>query len=182
MPKDFIKKYMPDPNAVKNNKSLRFLGPLMHDPNLWHLNRHSVSKAFAIGLFWGCIPIPLQMLFAAFCAMRFKANLPLAVALVWFSNPLTMPPIFYAEYLLGAWLLDIPASPFEYELSFAWLKDKLFQIGIPMYFGSFLSGVTLGLLGYYAINLIWRKSIIKKWNKRKETRKAKKQIDEQEDI
>ena len=76
MPKDFIKKYMPDPNSIKNNKSLRFLGPLIHDPNLWHLNRHSVSKAFALGLFWGCIPMPFQMVAAAFCGE------PTAVAFV----------------------------------------------------------------------------------------------------
>jgi uncharacterized protein (DUF2062 family) len=171
MPKDFFKKYMPDPNSVKSNKSLRFLGPLIHDPNLWHLNRHSVSKAFAIGLFWGCIPMPFQMVVAAFCAMRFKANLALSIAIVWISNPLTMPPIFYAEYLLGAWILDIPTSPFEYELSISWLKDKLFEIGIPMYLGSFISGIALSLIGYYSIIWMWRINIINKWKKRSEARK-----------
>lgn len=173
MPKDFIKKYLPDPNSVKNNKSLRFLGPLIHDPNLWHLNRHSVSKAFAIGLFWGCIPMPFQMIAAAFFAMRFKANLALSIAIVWISNPITMPPIFYAEYLLGAWILDIPPAPFEYELSFSWLKDKLYKIGIPMYFGSFISGITLSFLGYYSINYLWRKNIMKKWKQRSEDRKIR---------
>lgn len=173
MPKDFIKKYMPDPNSVKNNKSLRFLGPLIHDPNLWHLNRRSVSKAFAFGLFWGCIPMPFQMVAAAFCAMRFKANLPLSVALVWFSNPLTMPPIFYAEYLIGAWLLDIPASAFEYELSIHWLKERIYEIGLPMYFGSFITGIVLSVSGYYLIDWIWRKNTAKKWTKRIEERKLR---------
>tara|TARA_R110002072_G_scaffold90500_7_gene202484 strand:- start:33092 stop:33634 length:543 start_codon:yes stop_codon:yes gene_type:complete len=175
MPKDFIKKYMPDPNLVKNNKSLRFLGPLIHDPNLWHLNRRSVSKAFAFGLFWGCIPIPLQMLAAALCAMRFKANLPLSVAIVWFSNPLTMPPIFYAEYLLGAWILDIPASPFEYELSFHWLKGRIYEIGLPLYFGSFIMGIVLSVSGYHIIDWVWRKKIIAKWKKRIEDRTLRNQ-------
>ena len=174
MPKDFFKKYMPDPQKVKDNKSLRFLGPLAHDPNLWHLNRHSVSKAFAIGLFWGCIPMPVQMLSAAFCAMRFKANLALSVALVWISNPITMPPIFYAEYLLGASILDIPITHFNFEISLNWLKDRVYEIGLPMYFGSFITGTVLSLVGYYSINWLWRINIINKWKKRRLERNNKK--------
>lgn len=167
MPKNFIKKYLPDPHSVKDNKSLRFLGPLIHEPNLWHLNRHCVAKAFAIGLFWGCIPMPFQMVVAAFFALRFNANLPLSVGLVWFSNPLTMPPIFYAEYLLGAWILDIQPSTFEYQLSFTWIKDKLFEIGLPMYLGALISGVLLSAFSYYFIHWIWKKNALNKWEKRR---------------
>tara|TARA_R110002049_G_scaffold15383_7_gene62991 strand:- start:1235 stop:1771 length:537 start_codon:yes stop_codon:yes gene_type:complete len=177
MPKDFFKKYMPDPQKVKNNKSLRLLGPLAHDPNLWHLNRHSVSKAFAIGLFWGCIPMPFQMVAAAFCAMRFKANLALSVALVWISNPLTMPPIFYAEYLLGSWILDMPITHFNDELSLGWIKDRVYEIGLPMYFGSFVTGLTLSLVGYYSINWLWRINIANKWKKRRAERNGDNKAD-----
>jgi len=173
MPKDFIKKHLPDPESIKNNKSLRFLGPLIHEPNLWHLNRHSVIKAFAIGLFWASLPIPFQMIAAALCALRFNANLPLSLALCWISNPLTMPPLFYCEYLLGAWILDIPASPFEYELSFAWMKEKLFEIGIPMYFGSLVTGTISSIAGYFLINAAWKKSTLRKWHRRAEMRKTK---------
>ncbi len=173
MPKDFIKKYLPDPDSIRNNKSLKFLGPLANEPNLWHLNRHSVTKAFAIGLFWASIPMPFQMVAAAICAVRFNANLPLSVALVWISNPVTMPPIFYAEYLLGAWLLDMPASPFEYELTFAWLKDKLYEIGIPMYFGSLVLGAFLSISGYFTINAIWKRSTLRRWRHRVESRRQR---------
>ena len=175
MPKDLIKKYLPDPDAIRQNKSLQFLGPLAHEPNLWHLNRHSVSKAFAIGLFWACIPMPFQMVAAALCAIRFSANLPLSLVLVWISNPVTMPPIFYTEYILGAWILDIPASPFEYELSFAWLKEKLYEIGIPMYFGSVILGSVLSIGGYFTIGQIWKRAILRKWHHRIEERKARNQ-------
>jgi len=167
MPKDFIKKHLPDPESIRNNKSLTFLGPLLHQPSLWHLNRRSVTKAFAIGLFWGSIPMPFQMVAAAFFALRFNANLPLSIALVWISNPITMPIMFYAEYLFGAWILNIPASPFEYQLSFSWLKAKLFEIGMPMYFGSLVTGIILSVTGYFGVGLLWRRAIIHKWRRRR---------------
>jgi hypothetical protein len=170
MPKDLIKKYLPDPESIRNNKSLRFLGNMLHDPNLWHLNRHSVSRAAAIGSFWGCMPMPLQMAAAAFCALRFNANLPISVGVVWFSNPLTMPPIFYFEYLIGAWVLDMPSVPFEYELSFSWLSEKLYEIGLPLYLGSVICGVVLSSISFVAINTIWKRSIAKKWRQRRQSR------------
>jgi len=170
MPKDLIKKYLPDPESIRNSKSLSFLGSMLHEPNLWHLNRHSVRRAFAIGCFWGCMPIPLQMAAAAFCALRFNANLPISVSLVWFSNPLTMPPIFYFEYVVGAWVLDMPSVAFEYELSIAWLSEKLYEIGLPLYLGSIICGVVLSTVGFVGINAIWLRSVRTKWRKRQLSR------------
>lgn len=173
MPKDLIKKYLPDPETLKKNKSLAFLGDMLHDPNLWHLNRHSVTKAFAIGLFWGCIPIPMQMVAAAFCALRFNANLPVSVFLVWFSNPVTMPPIFYFEYVVGAWLLDMPTLAFEYELTWEWFADKLYEVGLPLFLGATFCGAILSTLGYFSIGRLWRRSVIRKWRQRQALRAKK---------
>ncbi len=170
MPKDFIKKYLPDPEKMKAHKSLAFMGEVLHEPNLWHLNRHSVTKAFAIGLFWGCIPMPLQMVAAALMAVRLNANLPLSVMLVWFSNPVTMPPIFYFEYLIGAWLLDMPAMAFEYELSVEWITGKLYEVGFPMFVGAFLCGIILSFSGYMLVDRIWRRSVRRKWHLRQQKR------------
>ncbi|MDX1453274.1 MAG: DUF2062 domain-containing protein [Oleiphilaceae bacterium] len=173
MPKDFIKKYLPHPDSVKHHKSLAFLGELVHEPNLWHLNRHCVTKAFAIGLFWGCIPMPFQMVAAAFMAVRLNANLPLSVMLVWFSNPVTMPPIFYFEYLIGAWLLDMPPMAFDYELSVSWIKSKLYDVGVPLFLGAIICGVVLSSLGYWIVDRIWQRSVRRKWELRQQLRMSK---------
>lgn len=177
MPKDLIKKYMPDPEKIKRNKSLVFLGDVLHEPNLWHLNRHSVTKAVALGLFWGCLPIPFQMVASALCALRFNANLPISVGIVWFSNPLTMPPIFYFEYLVGAWLLDMPYAAFEYEMTLAWFQEKLYEIGLPLLVGSLFCGAILSACGYFLFAQIWRRSAINKWHKRQEDRARRATID-----
>ncbi|RMF20075.1 MAG: DUF2062 domain-containing protein [Gammaproteobacteria bacterium] len=163
MPKNLIKKYLPDPNKIKDIKSLHFLGEVLHEPNLWHINRHSVRRAMMIGLFWAFIPMPFQMVAAAFCALRFNANLPLSVALVWISNPLTMPPIFYFNYLFGAWILGTDTQDYSFELSWEWLSHNLAEVGIPLYFGSAVLGLLFGSVAYLLVEWLWRRKIRKDW-------------------
>jgi uncharacterized protein (DUF2062 family) len=167
MPRKFIKKFTPNHTTVRNHKYLQMFGTLLHDPNLWHMNRRSVSGAFAIGLFWAMIPMPLQMVAAAATAIILRVNLPLSVALVWLTNPLTMPPIFYANYLLGGWLLNTPAAEIKFEVSMQWLAEEMEHIWLPLYFGSFVAGVALALFSYLVIRLLWRLHIISHYRDRR---------------
>lgn len=171
MPRRFFKRYMPHPDRIKTNKSLRFLGALIHDPNLWHLNRHSVSRAMAIGLFWALIPMPMQMLAAASCALPARANLPIAVGLVWLTNPLTMPPVFYCTYKLGAWLMDTPAVSMPDELSLGWLTHLLQSNWQPLYLGSLVAATSFALLGYAGTQAYWRWWVGRNWRKRQNDRR-----------
>ncbi|KZX82332.1 ATP-binding protein [Oleiphilus sp. HI0009] len=170
MPKDLLKKYLPNPDTIKDNKSLRFLGDVIHEPNLWHMNRHSVTKAIAIGFFWGCMPMPFQMVAAAFVAVWLNANLPLSVATVWFSNPITMPPIFYFEYLVGAWVLQMPPLGFEYELTWEWLSERLYTVGVPLYLGAVICGIIGGFASYFIVGWLWKRNVKKRWTERKARR------------
>ena len=102
MPKQLLKRYLPDPAKVRNIQALHFLGDKLFSPNLWHLNRRSVSRAMAVGL-WAMYtpPLPLQQVIAAIGAIYCSANLPIAVALVWITNPLTWIPLYYVAYKPG---------------------------------------------------------------------------------
>ena len=51
----YLKKFLPDHEAIRANPWLRpFQSSLLH-PRLWHLNRHSAAGAVAVGLFCGLI-------------------------------------------------------------------------------------------------------------------------------
>jgi len=166
MPKKAIKRLMPDHQSVKENKYLKIFGNLLHNANLWHLNRHSVAKAFAVGLFFAFIPVPFQMVLAAGAAILFHANLPLSIALVWLTNPLTMPVIFYACYVVGAWVLAEPPQEFVFEASWQWVVDSLSTIGPAFLLGCGILAVVFSILGYVGIQTLWRYSVIKAWKSR----------------
>lgn len=124
MPRKFIKRFMPDHDVIKRQKALRVFGNVLYNPNLWCLNRRSAAGAFAVGLFMAFVPLPSQMIMAAGLAIVLGVNLPLSIALVWITNPITMPVIFYFTYKLGAWLMGTPAQSFHFELTWEFFTQS----------------------------------------------------------
>lgn len=161
MPKNFIKKYLPSPEKIKQQKLLKIFGSLLHDGNLWHLNRRSARGAFAVGLFFAWMPIPFQMVASAAVAIPMRVNLPLSVALVWLTNPITMPLLFYISYLVGSVVLRTPLEPFAFEASWDWLVHSIHTIGKPFLAGCLLMGICSAIIGYFVIDWLWRLSVRK---------------------
>ncbi len=159
--KQFLKRHSPKSHEIKEHKYLGWLSQHLHDPSLWNFNRRSISKAFAIGLFCAFIPIPFQMLLAAPVAVIFSANLPVSITLVWVSNPLTIPPIFYGCYQLGAWILGIEIRH-DFVMSLNYIWDTLGVIWQPFLLGCLLLSITSSFTGYWMVQLIYRIKIYKK--------------------
>ena len=170
MPKKFFKQMSPSPEYVKAHPSLNRLKHLFDDPNLFHLNRYSVSMAFLVGVFWAFAPVPVQMIFATLMALWVRCNLPLAIALVWITNPLTLAPIYYSTYLLGTWLLDVPPMSFPDGLSVGAITSELRNIWKPFVIGSLCAGSFLSLLSYFTVKNLWRFVVMYQWSKRKKKR------------
>ena len=168
MPRKFIKKYMPDHETIRGHVHLnRIFGTLLHDPNLLHLNRRSVSSAFAVGLFMAWVPVPFQMILAAAAAIFVRCNLPIAVGLVWITNPVTMPPFFFFAYKVGTWILGTPIREVKFALSLEWLTSELTAIWEPFLLGCFVCGVVSAAVGYGVIRLLWRLHILSHIKERK---------------
>jgi uncharacterized protein (DUF2062 family) len=173
MARKLFKRWLPTPEKMREHPSVRIFGSLLHDPNLWHLNRRSVSLAFFIGLFTAFVPIPTQMLLAALVAIVCRANLPISVMLVWITNPVTMPAIFYFTYKVGAIVLGIPPSGFHFELSWNWLAEEFTHLWRPLMLGCFIAGLFSGLVGAVSIHIMWRVNVVRRWRKRQKIRSAR---------
>ena len=156
---------MPDHEKIRQQRCLGCLGKYLYDRSLWHLNRHSVAGAFFVGLIAAFIPVPFQMLIAAVMAIALHVNIPLSVALVWLTNPLTMPPLFYIAYRTGVWALGQPVQSFQFELSTHWLMEHLAQSWQPFLLGCLICGLVAGTFGYFFVRLGWRAYVVVKWRR-----------------
>lgn len=120
-------------------------------------SRRMVSKAVFIGLFIAFIPMPMQMLAVIAVTPFSKFNVPIALAMCWLSNPFTMPPMYYMEYVTGSFLLGMETTPVE--MTMEWFTNNLGNIFIPLYTGTAFYSVFGSLLAYYLVNHFWISSV-----------------------
>ena len=140
------------------------------------VNRNSVSKAVLIGVFFAFIPMPMQMLAVVLMIPFIKFNVPIGVSLVWITNPVTMPFIFYGELIIGDLLTFSPVSQdldFMVELfTMDWFTtdflSKLMEIIVPMYIGALFTAVVLSVGGFYLVRYLWWRSVHHQKLKREE--------------
>ena len=161
-----LKKYLPDKKRMENSLKLGKLRNYLHSAFLWRVDRGTVSCAVAAGLFTAAVPIlPFQTLLVIVLSILLRANLPIAFAVSWVSNPLTIFPIAYVTYLVGDQLLgktqtaiafqDIHwqyGSAHELWVSFTtWMSQfgNAFFVGLPVV------AISAALAGYLLVNICW---------------------------
>lgn len=164
--KKWLKQVMPTPKAIRDNERLgNLFGKLLHDPNLWHLNRRSVAGGVAVGLFAMFLMIPAQSVIAAGISIVLRVNLPISVALVWVTNPVTSPPMFYAAYVIGCWILGMRAEGFNVHFWLDW--HNLLAVIEPLFLGSLICGAACGSVGYLVVQALWRWNLMRQIKKRR---------------
>jgi uncharacterized protein len=168
--KRWLKRNLPTPVAIRANRHFGVFGKLLHDPNLWHLNRRSVAGAVAVGMFVVFLPPLGQSLIAAAAAIVLRVNLPIAVLTTWISNPVTIPPMLYFAYRLGCWLIGI--EPEHVNLEF-WLDWRHWLAVLwPLMVGSLVCGIVCSALGYFTTQALWRLRLMRQIRLRRERYRA----------
>jgi len=138
------------------------------------VNRRMITRGVAVGLFWGFIPMPMQMLAVMATTPLIRFNVPIAISMVWLSNPFTMPPMYYMEYLTGNFILGKEGID-DIELTMAWFSANIGEIFLPLYVGTaFYSIVVTGLI-YVLLNRLWIRSVHSEKHERNTARKEKAQ-------
>lgn len=173
MPRKLLQRHLPNADTIRRHRLLRPVRHLLRDPELWRLHRRSVGGACFIGMFSAFLPLPGQTVVAAALAMAARCNLPIALLLVQVTNPLTITPMFFFAYGLGAWLLGVEATATSFELSWAFLSTQLAQLWKPLLLGSLVCGWVGGLTLMVAARLLWRLHVLRRWRERRARRRAR---------
>lgn len=175
MARKFLKRILPDQASLEQNKLLRRFGPWLLHPAVWTLNRRSVAGGVAAGLFCGLFPAPFQMAGAALASFLFHWNLPVAVFVTLYTNPITFIPLYVVALQIGIAILNailpanasaagaaaaaFPAPPeFNWSApidSFVGLGHWALGMGWPLVVGVFTLATTLAVTGYVLTRLGW---------------------------
>jgi uncharacterized protein (DUF2062 family) len=173
-----IRRLMPSHESVANNRWLRWLGPSVLHPRLWHVSRRGVAAGAAIGVFFAFItPIAQIPLSAAACVVL-RANVPVSIVATLVNTPPTFGPVYYAAWKVGSWVLAEPiddehtpqvlaqvaapasaaASGAAMPASGSWwerMTAGLASIGKPLFVGALIFSVGFSTLAYFLCNGIW---------------------------
>ena len=165
-----LRRLLPTPEALAANRWLRWMGPALSHPRLWHMSRRGIAMGCALGVFFGLLVPIAQIPLAAGAAMLLRANVPAAVASTLVTNPVTFGPVYYAAWRVGSALLGEPAAkpppllPLEPEAlplgaePPSWLartSKRLGQVGKPLLLGLGMFAIGFGLLVYALVHLVW---------------------------
>ena len=158
--KEILKKYSPK----RENVNFGWLNKHLTDPELWKWNKKTIAKAVAIGLFCAFLPMPVHTLLAAILAVVFSANILLSMFMVWVNNPITMVPIYYFTYKLGASIIGIEVDP-GFEFSFGYLMNNVGATIIALWVGGLIVSTIAAILGYTTIILIYKYKALKRFKR-----------------
>lgn len=177
MPRKFFRKWMPGVDKVREMRVLALFGDTLFHPSLWHLNRRSAAGGVAVGLFCGLIPGPLQMIGAGVACVLFRVNLPVALVSTFYTNPLTIVPLYLVAYQIGSFVLGASgSSPAAKPPDWAWsdplgsaqaLGEWAIGLGPQLAFGVLLLACLLSALGYLTVRALWSAHLRRSWQARR---------------
>ncbi len=159
-----LKKWMrplPRRSNIHRYPVLKWFAKTAYDRSyLWSFKGNAMVQALFWGIWIAMLPIVgIQMIVVFLLALIVRANLPLIVALQWISNPLTMAPIYFADYEIGLLILELFGVDYgrnklltaEFDWSGMEFADlwELVDTFPPMMAGGSVVGISLGVLAVF---------------------------------
>lgn len=157
----WFQRSMPKREELEEN---RFVAPFARRSELWRFTRRSVPRGVAIGLLVGIFAlIPgIQIVGAALLCVPCRANIPLAAAMTFLSNPGTTPLILLGSAWVGnsmgyhadlATLQAMMANGTSLREWFMWFVS---DAAPALLLGLFVISTVAASVGYLVSSVIWR--------------------------
>lgn len=173
--KRWLSKHAPSRQLLEGSRWLRPLGFALGRPGVWNLNRRSAALGVAVGLLTGLMPGPTQVISAAIIAVLMRANLPTAVLTTLYTNPITIVPLYWLAYQIGARVTgesgEPPPLP-EFNIAgmgsfFSDMGQWVWALGDTLLIGLLLQGWLFACIGYLTVLGAWRWSVTRRWRLRR---------------
>jgi len=153
-------KPLPRRSTVHRYPILKWFGASVQKRSyLWSFRSREMVIAIYLGMIVALMPlVGVQMLLVTVLSIfLIRANLPVLIGLQWISNPLTMGPIYYADYQIGMALMQMvglepevnPILRVDYDwVHFKWSDlTGLMDTFPPMLLGGLVLGSFFGVVG-----------------------------------
>ncbi len=175
-----LSRFLPSPETIRSNRWLRWLGPTLQHPRLWHVSRRGLALGMALGIFFGLLIPIAQIPVSAAAAVALRANVPAAVASTLVTNPVTFGPVYFAAWRLGSAILGEPVEQREgpptpavepessEEGWFGLAARRVLGVGKPLLLGLAILACSVGVLTYFAVSWLWTLKVW--WTRRRRLR------------
>lgn len=166
----FWKKRLPKREDILNSRLMRPFARHFGHGALWHLNRRSVARGVAVGMFFAFLTPVAQTLFAAMASVPLRANVAVAALATFITNPITTPPILIFAHTIGMRALRFFGLDDEHRevvrsLSSLWSEAPVILGATAI--GLFVMAVVAAVLSYVIVDLIWRWRLSQRWRNRR---------------
>jgi uncharacterized protein len=145
---------------------LAWAKPWLDRRDLFAFNRRPLAMGVAIGLFCGLIPGPLQVAATIVMCSLLRGNIVAGVVTTFYTNPLTIIPLYIAAFHIGDYLLPgvYTLQPFT-DVKFGgaeWVRavtSWVQSLGWPLAVGLPVMGLWFAVNGYWLVNYLWLRPV-----------------------
>ncbi len=169
-----LRRKLPKKHEIQNTPSLSMLKGFWSRSELWAMNRNSLPMGISIGIFCAFLPMPFEMVVAAFLAVAFGGNVIFAISFVWISNPFTWVPLYTPCYWIGTKILRIEPISLT-SMSSLRINSELGYHYAALWIGCVFVGLIIGFLSFITLKIIWRRQVQHEWSLRKRSRLSRRE-------
>jgi uncharacterized protein len=167
----WLKSITPARHALEKRWYLKRFAALVVNRGCWAFKRTRVINAFSVGLLVAFVPptplLPLHLTLCLVLGIVFRLNLPVLLATVFVSNPLTWAPQVAGSIWVGAKLMGLNLMPMLHGLSHRNFRTQIQQLWEPLLLGALVLGVCAAAAGYLLAQCVWRGRVIYRLHRRR---------------
>ncbi|APW48107.1 DUF2062 domain-containing protein [Rhodoferax antarcticus] len=155
--------------ATLSSPTLGRLRPWLDRHDVFSFYREPLSRGVAIGVLCGLIPGPLQVLGSLGMCAWLRGNAILAVLVTAYTNPLTIVPLYWLAFKMGAFLLPgqhvMPAFVAPDDGFGAWaigLGEWMTALGWPLLIGLPVLAIVLAANAYALMQVFFLTPVVRR--------------------